>query len=338
MSFFVLLPIFVSSWWILFFFPSGGNSMNKVAWLFPGQGSQAVGMGMALAEAEPAARAALREADEALGFALSTLMAEGPEETLRLTEHTQPAILTHSTMVVRAYAGRLPKPDFAAGHSLGEYSALVALGALDFQDAVRTVRERGRAMQEAVPVGVGAMAAILSMSLADVEASCAEAAAATGKIVVPANFNGPGQIVIAGHAEAVEAALEAAKARGGRKMMKLPVSAPFHSPLMEPAQARMEPLLRGLAFGAPACPLVNNVDARAVTEAEALRDGLVRQIPGAVRWQATLDLLLDQGVTTFLELGPGKVLAGLVKRQAKDRGMEVVALNLGGPEDLIQLG
>lgn len=312
--------------------------MSKVAWLFPGQGSQAVGMGMALAAAEPAAKAVLQEADAALGFALSQLMAEGPEEMLKLTEHTQPAILTHSTMVVRAWGQRLPKPDFAAGHSLGEYSALVALGSLTFQDAIRTVRERGRAMQEAVPVGVGAMAALLGMSLGDVESSCAEAAATTGKIVVPANFNGPGQIVIAGHTEAVEAALEAAKARGGRKAMKLPVSAPFHSPLMAPAQARMMPVLGALAFQAPLCALVNNVDGLAVSEPEALRDGLVRQIPGAVRWQATLDLLLDEGVTSFFELGPGKVLAGLVKRQAKERGLEVSALSLGTPEDLAQLG
>lgn len=311
--------------------------MSKVAWLFPGQGSQSVGMGMAFAASEPAAKAVLEDADAALGFPLSKLMAEGPEEILKLTEHTQPAILTHSTMAVRAFAHRLPRPDFAAGHSLGEYSALVAIGALSFHDAVTTVRERGRAMQEAVPVGVGAMAALLGMSLADVEASCAEAAAATGRIVVPANFNGPGQIVIAGHAEAVDAALEAAKARGGRKAMKLPVSAPFHSPLMEPAKARMEPILRSLAFKAPLCPLVNNVDAAAVSEPEALRDGLIRQIPGAVRWEATLAFLLDQGVTTFLELGPGKVLSGLVKRQAKERGLEVVASNLGAPEDLAQL-
>lgn len=311
--------------------------MGKVAWLFPGQGSQAVGMGVALAEAEPAARAVLQEADAALGFPLSKLMAGGPEETLKLTEHTQPAILTHSTMVARAWGHRLPRPDFAAGHSLGEYSALVALGALSFRDAVRTVRERGRAMQSAVPVGVGAMAALLGMSLADVEASCAEAAASTGKIVVPANFNGPGQIVIAGHAEAVEAAMEAAKTRGGRKTLRLPVSAPFHSPLMEPARAHMEPILRGLAFQAPICPLVNNVDAAVVQASEALRDGLVRQIPGAVRWQATMDLLLDQGVTVFIELGPGKVLAGLVKRQAKERGQEVSAYGLSAPEDLAQL-
>ena len=312
--------------------------MTKTAWLFPGQGSQAVGMGMALAAAEAAAQAVLQDADHALGFPLSKLMAEGPEDQLKLTEHTQPAILTHSTMVVRAFAHKLPKPDFAAGHSLGEYSALVALGALSFTDAVKTVRERGRAMQEAVPVGVGAMAAILGMSAADVEASCDEAAASTGKVVVPANFNGPGQIVIAGHAEAVDAAMEAAKAKGGRKMMKLPASAPFHSPLMEPAQARMLPVLGALAFKAPMCPLVKNVDAAIVREPEALRDGLVRQIPGAVRWEATMDLLLQEGVTRFLELGPGKVLSGLAKRQAKERGLEVEAYAIAGPEDLAQLG
>ncbi|HTL97887.1 MAG TPA: ACP S-malonyltransferase [Holophagaceae bacterium] len=312
--------------------------MSKTAWLFPGQGSQAVGMGAALAASEAAAQAVLQDADHALGFTLSKLMAEGPEDQLKLTEHTQPAILTHSTMVVRAYAHKLPKPDFAAGHSLGEYSALVAIGALSFSDAVKTVRERGRAMQEAVPVGVGAMAAILGMSAGDVEASCAEAQASTGKVVVPANFNGPGQIVIAGHAEAVEAAMEAAKARGGRKTMKLPVSAPFHSPLMKPAQARMLPVLGALAFKAPICPLVNNVDAAVVREPETLRDGLVRQIPGAVRWEAIMDRLFEEGVTRFLELGPGKVLSGLAKRQAKERGIEVETIAIAGPEDLAQLG
>ncbi|MGA2083648.1 MAG: ACP S-malonyltransferase [Holophaga sp.] len=308
--------------------------MNKVAWLFPGQGSQAVGMGMALAEAEPAARTILQEADEALGFPLSQLMAKGPEDTLKLTEHTQPAILTHSTMVVRAYGAKLPQPDFVAGHSLGEYSALVAAGALNFGDAVRTVRERGRAMQEAVPVGVGAMAAVLGVPAADVETACRQAQAQSGQVVVPANFNGPGQIVIAGHAEAVDAAMELLKARGCRKMMKLPVSAPFHSPLMEPAKARMEPLLQALAFSAPACPLVNNVDAALACDPALLRDGLVRQIPGAVRWEALTALLLEQGVTVFFELGPGKVLSGLVKRQAKEAGIEVQAWPIGGPEDL----
>jgi [acyl-carrier-protein] S-malonyltransferase len=308
--------------------------MGKVAWLFPGQGSQAVGMGVALAESEPAAKAVLGEADAALGFPLSALMAEGPEETLKLTEHTQPAILTHSVMVVRAYGQRLPAPDFVAGHSLGEYSALVAAGSLVFEAAVRTVRERGRAMQTAVPVGVGAMAAILGMSVEDVEAACREGSERSGKVVVPANFNGPGQIVIAGHTEAVDAALEAAKARGGRKAMKLPVSAPFHSPLMEPAQLHMKPVLEALAFGPPSCPLVNNVDGALASAPAALRDGLVRQIPGAVRWEAIMDVLFQEGVTEFYELGPGKVLAGIAKRQAKERGLEVRTFSVGGPEDL----
>jgi len=307
--------------------------MNKVAWLFPGQGSQAVGMGVDLAQAEPAARAVLTEADEALGFPLSALMAAGPEEQLKLTEHTQPAILSHSTMVVRAYGPRLPRPDFVAGHSLGEYSALVASSALNFGDAVRTVRERGRAMQVAVPVGVGAMAAILGTPAAEVEAACRTAQTQTGLVVVPANFNGPGQIVIAGHLEAVETAMELLKARGCRKMMKLPVSAPFHSPLMEPAQLVMEPLLRELTFLAPICPLVNNVDAAVVSDPDQLRDGLIRQIPGAVRWEALTALLLREGVDTFFELGPGKVLAGLVKRQAKEAGLEVKAVSIAGPED-----
>ena len=312
--------------------------MGKVAWLFPGQGAQAVGMGMALAQAEPAAQRVLDEADQALGFALSRVMAEGPEDTLKLTEHTQPAILTHSAMVVRVWGDRLPKPDFVAGHSLGEYSALVAAGSLAFADAVRTVRERGRAMQTAVPVGVGAMAALLGMAAEDVEACCREGADRTGKVVVPANFNGPGQIVIAGHAEAVDAALEAAKARGGRKALRLPVSAPFHSPLMEPAKAHMEPILGALAMAAPACPLVNNVDAALATDPATIRDGLLRQIPGAVRWEALMDVLLEAGVRTFLELGPGKVLSGLAKRQAKERGQEITTFALGAPEDLAQLG
>jgi [acyl-carrier-protein] S-malonyltransferase len=309
--------------------------MSKVAWLFPGQGSQAVGMGVDLAAAEPAAKAVLQEADAALGFPLSALMAQGPEDQLKLTEHTQPAILTHSTMVVRAFGPRLPRPDFVAGHSLGEYSALVANGALDFGAAVTTVRERGRAMQEAVPVGVGAMAAILGMGAVDVEAACRTAQTQTGQVVVPANFNGPGQIVIAGHAEAVEAAMELLKARGCRKMMKLPVSAPFHSPLMEPARARMQPVLEALAIGEPTCPLANNVDATLVNDPEQIRDGLVRQIPGAVRWEALTALLLEQGVTSFFELGPGKVLAGLVKRQAKEAGIDVKACSISGPEDFL---
>jgi [acyl-carrier-protein] S-malonyltransferase len=311
--------------------------MSKIAWLFPGQGSQAVGMGMALVKAEPAAKLLLQEADEALGFALSKVMAEGPEETLKLTEHTQPAILTHSIMVVRAFGARLPKPDFVAGHSLGEYSAMVAARSLGFADAVRTVRERGRAMQVAVPVGVGAMAAIIGMAASEVETGCLEAASRTGKIVVPANFNGAGQIVIAGHAEAVEAAMEILKAMGGRKMMKLPVSAPFHSPLMEPAQAHMVPVLQALTFNAPNCPLVNNVDAEVVTDPVQLCDGLVRQISGAVRWEAIVTKLLMEGVTTFLELGPGRVLGGIASRMAKEVGGEIKAIAIGTPEDFAQM-
>lgn len=311
--------------------------MSKVVWLFPGQGSQAVGMGVALAQAEGGAKAVLAEADQALGFELSKLMAEGPEENLKLTENTQPAILTHSTMVVRAFGEKLPKPDFVAGHSLGEYSALVAVGAISFADAVRTVKERGRSMQVAVPVGVGAMTAVIGMNVADVEAGCEEASAKTGKIVVPANYNGAGQIVIAGHAEAVEAAMEILKAKGGRKMMKLPVSAPFHSPLMEPAQAHMRGVLDVLEFKAPTCPLVNNVDAKVVTDPAQLRDGLVRQIPGAVRWEATVQLLIQEGVTTFIELGPGKVLSGIASRMAKEAGVEVKAFSIGNPEDMAGL-
>ncbi|HNX95530.1 MAG TPA: ACP S-malonyltransferase [Holophaga sp.] len=315
--------------------------MTKVAWLFPGQGSQAVGMGMALAQAEgevgSKAKAVLQEADGALGFELSAIMGQGPDEALKLTENTQPAILTHSTMVVRAFEAQLPRPDFVAGHSLGEYSALVASGALEFADAVRTVRQRGRVMQEAVPAGVGGMAAILGMAVADVEAGCREASERTGKTVVPANFNGAGQIVIAGHAEGVDAAIEVLKGKGGRKMIKLPVSAPFHSPLMEPAQTAMRPVLDALAFRAPICPLVNNVDAKAVVDPEELRAGLVRQIPGAVRWEATMKLLLEAGVTTFLELGPGKVLAGIASRMAKEAGVEIKALSIGAPEDLAAL-
>lgn len=311
--------------------------MSKVAWLFPGQGSQAVGMGVSLSQAESAAKAVLAEADQALGFELSKLMAEGPEENLKLTENTQPAILTHSIMVVRAYGEKLPKADFVAGHSLGEYSALVAAGSISFADAVRTVKERGRAMQVAVPVGVGAMTAVIGMKAEDVEAGCQEASAQTGKIVVPANYNGAGQIVIAGHTEAVDTAMEVLKTKGGRKMVKLPVSAPFHSPLMEPAQAHMRGVLEALDFKAPMCPLINNVDAKLVTDPAQLRDGLVRQIPGAVRWEATIQLLLQEGVTTFIELGPGKVLSGIASRMAKEAGIEIKAVSIGNPEDLAAL-
>ncbi|MCL1908849.1 MAG: ACP S-malonyltransferase [Holophagaceae bacterium] len=312
--------------------------MAKTAWLFPGQGSQAVGMGMAFAKASPLAEKILEEADEALGFALSKIMADGPEETLKLTENTQPAILTHSVMTLEVCRDRLPKPDFVAGHSLGEYSALVAAGSLSFTDAVRTVRKRGKSMQEAVPVGIGAMAAVIGMSATDVEAGCSEVSSATGKIVVPANYNGAGQVVIAGHADAVDAAIEALKGMGGRKMIKLPVSAPFHSPLMEPARLAMEPVLKALEFKAPICPLINNVDARSATDPEALRSGLIRQISGAVRWEDTMKYLLGLGVATFIELGPGKVLGSIATRMAKDGGVDIRAISIGAPEDFASCG
>jgi len=307
--------------------------MSKVAWLFPGQGSQAVGMGIALASKEIAAKSVIEEADSVLGFEISKLMAEGPEETLKLTEHTQPAILTHSIMVVRAYKEKLPKADFMAGHSLGEYSALVAAGALSFADAVKTVRERGRSMQVAVPFGVGAMTAIIGMTAGEIEDACLGASEKTGKVVVPANYNGAGQIVIAGHLEAVDAAMEILKGKGGRKMIKLPVSAPFHSPLMKPSQVHMRPVIQNLDFKFPSCPIVNNVDAAPVTDPEMLKDGFIRQIPGAVRWEATILFLLKEGVTQFFELGPGKVLAGIATRMAKDASIEIKATSIGAPED-----
>ncbi|MDR2561278.1 MAG: ACP S-malonyltransferase [Holophagales bacterium] len=311
--------------------------MNKVAWLFPGQGSQAVGMGQALAASgHHATEKALGAADSALGYSLSKIMAEGPEETLKLTEHTQPAILTHSIMALEFCRGRLPEPDFVAGHSLGEYSALVAAGSIDFEAAVVAVKARGRFMQEAVPFGTGDMVAVIGMAASDVEAACAAAAESTGKVVVPANYNGAGQIVIAGHLEAVEAAVEILKGKGGRKMMKLPVSAPFHSPLMEPAQKAMEPIIKSLEIKPPICPLINNVDAVPVTDPEVIRQGLIRQIPSPVRWEDTMKFLLSQGVTTYIGLG-GKVLTTIAIKMAKEAGVEIKALSIGAPDDLEQL-
>jgi [acyl-carrier-protein] S-malonyltransferase len=294
-------------------------------------------MGQAFADFSSDAKRLLGEADAALGHALSRIMSEGPEETLKLTEHTQPAILTHSIMALEFCRARLPKPDFVAGHSLGEYSALVAAGSISFADAVSTVRERGRFMQAAVPVGVGAMAAIIGMTAQDVEAGCLEAVESTGKVVVPANYNGAGQIVIAGHAEAVDAAIEVLKSKGGRKMVKLPVSAPFHSPLMEPAQKAMEPILAALGIKVPCCPLINNVDAAPVADPGTIRHGLIRQIPSPVRWEATMKYLLSQGATTFIELGPGKVLSGIATRMAKEAGIAIKAMSIGAPDDMGQL-
>jgi [acyl-carrier-protein] S-malonyltransferase len=300
----------------------------SLAFVFPGQGSQQVGMGRALAAAFPASRAAFDEADAALGFPLSRLCFEGPEAELQLTANTQPAILTASIAALRPLVARGVRPDWVAGHSLGEWTALVAAGSLGLAEAVRSVRRRGEYMQEAVPVGTGAMAAVLGLDLAGVEAACAEAA--QGEVVAAANVNSPGQVVIAGHAAAVERASAACKARGARRAVPLPVSAPFHCALMRPAQERLAPVLEALAFADPAPPLVNNVDAEPVRDAAACRAGLLRQVSGTVRWQQAVERLAAEGVTTFIEVGPGTVLSGLVRKIAK--GARV--LNVDSPDSL----
>jgi [acyl-carrier-protein] S-malonyltransferase len=299
--------------------------MSKVAFIFPGQGSQSPGMGRQLAENHPEARAVFAEADEALGFQLSELCFAGPEEELNLTANTQPAILTASIAAFRVLSRYGVKPDFVAGHSLGEYSALVAAGALSLPDAVRLVRQRGQAMQEAVPVGVGAMAAILGLGAAEVESACHQVA--EGQVCEPANFNSPVQVVIAGHREAIERATVECKARGARQTPILKVSAPFHSPLMKPAQEAMAGPLAATSFHDLAIPLVNNVDAAVVTSGETARTGLLRQIAAPVRWTDAVRHLLAEGVTTFVEVGPGKVLIGLVKSIAREAGVEVTLVH-----------
>ncbi len=293
------------------------NAASKaVAFLFPGQGSQQVGMGRDLAERYPAAQQTFEEADAALGYALSAVCWEGPEEKLKMTEITQPAILTVSVAAWRVLAERGVSPAFVAGHSLGEYSAHVAAGTLSFADAVRTVRNRGRYMQEAVPAGEGAMAAILGMPLDAVQQVCAEVAQGGVEpgVVEPANINSPEQIVISGSKAAVERAAELAKQRGAKRAVMLPVSAPFHSSLMRPAQERLAADLHTLAFSDPRVPVVNNVDAAVTKAAEPARDALIRQVTGAVQWVRSMRELIAQGAGTFVEVGPGKVLCGLLRQ------------------------
>ena len=284
----------------------------SIAFLFPGQGSQSVGMGRELAAMYPVAQETFDEADAALGHRLSALCWEGPEDKLRLTENTQPAILTVSVAAFRVLQEKGIAPAFVAGHSLGEYSAHVAAGTLDFADAVRTVRDRGRYMQEAVPAGQGAMAAILFLSLEEVQAACEEAA--QGQVCEPANINSPSQIVISGHHAAVERAMAAAKSRGAKKAILLPVSAPFHCALMQPAQDRLAGDLTRLQFYEPEMPVIANVDAAPVKTPDASREALVRQVTGAVQWEKSMRILLAQRVSTFVEVGPGKVLSGLMRQ------------------------
>ncbi len=285
---------------------------SPIALLFPGQGSQYVGMGKELAAMYPVAQRTFDEADTALGYKLSQLCLEGPEEKLKLTEITQPAILTISTMVSRVLQEKGIEANFVAGHSLGEYSAHVATGTLDFCDAVRTVRDRGRYMQEAVPVGEGAMAAILGMPLDRLQQVCSEAA--QGQVCQPANINSPDQVVISGSAPAVERAAELAKQRGAKRAIMLQVSAPFHSALMQPAQDRLAGDLKKLSFHDPDFPVITNVDAQEVTTADAARDALIRQVTGAVQWEKSMHLLIAKGVKIFIEAGPGKVLCGLMRQ------------------------
>jgi [acyl-carrier-protein] S-malonyltransferase len=286
--------------------------MSKLAFLFPGQASQYAGMGRDLAENFPESRAVFDEADALLDFSVSKLCFEGPEEALKLTENTQPAILAVSVAALRAIEERGIKPDFAAGHSLGEYSALVAAGSLEFSSAIKLGRKRGRYMQEAVPAGEGAMAAIMGLAPAEVAEICKKAA--ESEVVAPANLNSPEQTVISGHAGAVKRAVEIASQSGAKRAVMLSVSAPFHCALMQPAAQRFEPDLRAAAFGPLRFPVVTNADAEAISSGEEAREALIRQITLPVRWLDSMRELIDRGVTAFVEVGPGKVLAGLLRQ------------------------
>jgi [acyl-carrier-protein] S-malonyltransferase len=299
-----------------------------IAFIFPGQGSQQVGMGRALADAYPICRDTFDEADAALGEPLSRIIFDGPESRLTLTENTQPAILAVSVAAARLLLSRGVRPDFVAGHSLGEYSANVVAGTFTFADALRLVRTRGRYMQEAVPPGAGAMAAIVGLDAEQVARACREAA--EGEVVSPANLNGGGQVVIAGSAAAVARAGERARALGARRVVPLTVSAPFHCALMKPAEERLAPELRALQTAAPRVPIIANVDAQPKHDARAAIEALVQQVSAPVRWDAVVARLASEGVTTYVEVGAGSVLSGLVRRI--HRGSSVVAF--GAPGDL----